>query len=652
MKEEHEKIIKKLEKFDEKGIKKLNEIDDSQLGKILKLSVLNNKSIIIHDIKKRQVRDNFFENLIAEIPNDIYKKDIIKTLDILKGTEEIYDKIKNFIKNSYISKHDIEKQIWAHINRAESEFEYAYNEGNKNLLHTISMSDGLTGTYITGVDGSVAHIDVAIETYNFYLCMYLKMSAYENKLYDINGTLILPPEITISEESIFEAGSILASSISWAKLEEFSNKSLCFGGSYTKSKVILDEIEKNDINLDSNVKDRYVHKFNIETDNYLASDIISNARYFFKKYQNNIEINFKENIPLDMIKSIGLQDSTEFSALMFIQSTLFLKNDVITKKYGKLTLIEWIIGYSELSKYAKENIKTQTLILSKKEIFNLINNRLNSSEKTYLLIDYLTFNKKSKDLFDSPLVKVKGGLYYLCKPSLVTISIDEAILSTFATFNIATDKKGYKFEEFMNENLERLNLNHSPLKFKINDEEYEYDCILVLDSRVFILEYKNRTPTKNYINSIVNKKSDLYDYIEQVKRLRDGLINNPQKFKEKFDEDLDNYEIIPVVLFNHTFTHPKTEDNVYITDSSIFLRFFKKPYISMDILKDGKEYNIYKSDKFWLGESPTSSELLTYMENPPQTKLFINKLKYDERYYPIDHENMLTGNDLIISNFL
>ncbi|WP_281110834.1 hypothetical protein [Providencia rettgeri] len=208
MKEEHEKIIKKLEKFDEKGIKKLNEIDDSQLGKILKLSVLNNKSIIIHDIKKRQVRDNFFENLIAEIPNDIYKKDIIKTLDILKGTEEIYDKIKNFIKNSYISKHDIEKQIWAHINRAESEFEYAYNEGNKNLLHTISMSDGLTGTYITGVDGSVAHIDVAIETYNFYLCMYLKMSAYENKLYDINGTLILPPEITISEESIFEAGVV------------------------------------------------------------------------------------------------------------------------------------------------------------------------------------------------------------------------------------------------------------------------------------------------------------------------------------------------------------------------------------------------------------------------------------------------------------
>lgn len=97
-----------------------------------------------------------------------------------------------------------------------------------------------------------------------------------------------------------------------------------------------------------------------------------------------------------MIKSIGLQDSTEFSALMFIQNTLFLKNDVITKKYGKLTLIEWIIGYSELSKYAKENIKTQTLILSKKEIFNLINNRLKSSEKTDLLIDYLTFNKKKQ----------------------------------------------------------------------------------------------------------------------------------------------------------------------------------------------------------------------------------------------------------------
>ncbi|EEP9127134.1 hypothetical protein HAY21_004709 [Salmonella enterica] len=58
------------------------------------------------------------------------------------------------------------------------------------------------------------------------------------------------------------------------------------------------------------------------------------------------------------------------------------------------------------------------------------------------------------------------------------------------------------------------------------------------------------------------------------------------------------------------------------------------------------------SEKFWSGDKPTSDDFIKYIENPPQIRPFIKNIKTDRRAYPIDKDNVFTGNDIIISNFL
>ncbi|AWF35703.1 hypothetical protein CSC17_5171 [Klebsiella oxytoca] len=646
----HSEIIKKISNYNKKAVKTLNELPPDTIDKILKLSILSNKSLIIHDIKKRKQRNAFFDYLKNEMQIEKCKNEVTRIHTILKGTECLYDKIKDFIKGSHISKHSIDKQIWAHINRTESEFQYIYEKVNTDIENSTIANDGLTGLYIQGEDGETAQVDIAIEAYNHYLCMYLKMVAYENNLYDINGILTLPQEVIVDDESIYEAGSILASSISWLKLEEFSVKSLFFGGHYSMHPA-CECLEKDNSPTES-LEGKYVHAFNMVINNYLLSDLISNARYFFKKYQNNIEISLQEQDPEKFLEKMGLKDITEFSSLVFLEQTLFLEENIFSKDFGGLTLIEWIIGYSELSLYVKKNINNPILVVSRSKLEGILNSRIESIEKVRLFIKYLTFSKNSKDLFDSPLIQVKGSKYYICKPSLTSISIDEAILSTFSTQKIKIDKKGYNFEKYINKNIKELGLECDSFSFKVGVEQYEYDCVLVIDDKVFILECKNRTPTKNQIINIINKQKDLLEHIEQVQRLKEGLLNNPHVFQDKFGRNLNEYEILPVVLFNHPFTYPRAGNNVYVIDSSIFLRFFKKPYISMDIIQNGKSHNIYTSERFWQGEKPTADDFIKYINSPPQQTPFIEKIKSDSRGYPIDCDNILTGNDVVISNFL
>ncbi|EEP1065271.1 hypothetical protein HAY11_002712, partial [Salmonella enterica] len=378
MKNEHSELTKKFSSYNKKAIEALDTIDSTCLMKIIENSLLDNNNIIIYDIKKRLKRNDFFESLIEKISYEHCRNEIHRIYSISQGAEQLYDKIKTFIKSSDISKHAIDKQIWSHINRTESEFEYVYEELYTDIEKSMAMNDILTGIYINGTDGETVQADIAIEAYNHYLCMYLKMVAHENNFYDINGVLTLPQETMVNDTLIYEAGSILAASIAWFKLEEFSIKSLCFGGNY--SRHLLQDFIKNDdiqsINSTEGIENKYVHYFQMKTTEYLLSDLISNARYFFKKYQNNIELSL-ENYDSDYIlEKTGLNDIHEFSSLIFLQYTLFLENNIFTKEFGGLTLIEWIKGYSSLSTYAKNNISSPSLILSKNELIQLLNYRI------------------------------------------------------------------------------------------------------------------------------------------------------------------------------------------------------------------------------------------------------------------------------------
>lgn len=127
------------------------------------------------------------------------------------------------------------------------------------------------------------------------------------------------------------------------------------------------------------------------------------------------------------------------------------------------------------------------------------------------------------------------------------------------------------------------------LKFKIGNEEFEYDVIVPWDDYVFILECKNRTlsghnPTAAYYFSIETASA-----IKQVTRLAEAMANHADVVLERTGIDVGSKKIVPCVVNSLPYAMTGDIAGVYVTDASGVKRFFQERnfhIVRPDLLKN------------------------------------------------------------------
>ncbi|EIY5165964.1 hypothetical protein MLK09_002605 [Klebsiella quasipneumoniae] len=625
-----ENIYKTLEidycKFKSKNIViQLKQNYSDKLLRFLFAMFKKNINIQPHNVNLREKRDSFLTDLkeATNSPDLIQKIDNLKKLCVC--AEKIYDVIKSNLSDLPISKKTPEIQCWAVIRRAQGEIDFLKTETRKYL----ESIDGkqkvfdISTAHLINESGESYSPDVVISKTVDYLSLSLKMIGFNYKL-NSGGVIVIPDMVDVEEDDIIDAGKIFYNSILWSSLERSVETCLLFDYELN---------EYNSTNLPNGLENSGLetfYEFNLTKEQFIRLDYISNERLYSKLSQNFMEALYKHNVHKTVDENLtsltninnGYSITTsEFPSYVALLETLCLSDGNML--ILGLTLREWVRCYSALERLSKISKQREVFTFSALSAYLQLVGI--SSDKSRLFIDFASFNNESRDLYDSPLLKMKSGDYLFCSIGYFSPGISNIILSKFSSLKVDLSQKGFGFEKEIHEMLSDLKMNYQHFKFKRESEEYEYDAIILLDDKVFVLECKNTNLSGGSVSQAFKKQTFLIDAANQVIRLADGLKKHKDVFSDKFGLDINNFEIIPVIVNNLPFSLPGKYCGVYVTDYSALSKILHNSHISGIEVRN--EYGMLTSTnhpmhKLWENNALQASDLIKQFESPIQLNEF------------------------------
>ncbi|HBR4846379.1 NERD domain-containing protein [Klebsiella pneumoniae] len=625
-----ENIYKTLEidycKFKSKNIViQLKQNYSDKLLRFLFAMFKKNINIQPHNVNLREKRDSFLTDLkeTTNSPDLIQKIDNLKKLCVC--AEKIYDVIKSNLSDLPISKKTPEIQCWAVIRRAQGEIDFLKTETRKYL----ESIDGkqkvfdISTAHLINESGESYSPDVVISKTVDYVSLSLKMIGFNYKL-NSGGFIVIPDMVDVEEDDIIDAGKIFYNSILWSSLERSVETCLLFDYELN---------EYNSTNLPNGLENSGLetfYEFNLTKEQFIRLDYISNERLYSKLSQNFMEALYKHNVHKTVDENLtsltninnGYSITTsEFPSYVALLETLCLSDGNML--ILGLTLREWVRCYSALERLSKISKQREVFTFSALSAYLQLVGI--SSDKSRLFIDFASFNNESRDLYDSPLLKMKSGDYLFCSIGYFSPGISNIILSKFSSLKVDLSQKGFGFEKEIHEMLSHLKMNYQHFKFKRENEEYEYDAIILLDDKVFVLECKNTNLSGGSVSQAFKKQTFLIDAANQVIRLADGLKKHKDVFSDKFGLDINNFEIIPVIVNNLPFSLPGKYCGVYVTDYSALSKILHNSHISGIEVRN--EYGMLTSTnhpmhKLWENNALQASDLIKQFESPIQLNEF------------------------------
>lgn len=238
------------------------------------------------------------------------------------------------------------------------------------------------------------------------------------------------------------------------------------------------------------------------------------------------------------------------------------------------------------------------------------------------IIKYLTFNKKSRSIFSSPIIKVNGKLIIIptiCKSLSGAISLIE--LASSQQWDMSF--KGSNFETFVRNQLNEANITNCSLKrYDEHGNEYECDVVFNLGKDLYFVECKNNIQPLGEYNKIRFKK-DVEEHKQQIERISKFYINNLDYVKERLNlpEKWKIRHAYNIILFSCKLGKSLVDNYNIVTDINILKSIILKEYPT--IKQNGKPIILIKMDKYssiYQGEL-TSTKLLKGIENPFQITL-------------------------------
>jgi hypothetical protein len=601
-----------------------------------------------YDKSARKKRDEFFRELLSLLAEkEIYDAAILISdkLEIVYIIENVFDRIVGRL-NVLAKKQPIASQVWSHVARAEASYRTVRDDIEKYKKELASSGQFLVvgSVRIKNDSGHEYNPDAVLEDIGITLSLTLSMLSHRLASSSIvDGKTIFPPrpQGTLPEEEAEETQYL---AITWKRAEDASYRAIAFGGRATSGEFTDDDGKT----VKYSRIERTFSKFE-------AVDLFAHERLNSKLSQNYSELLERmhgTNWPLlsevGPVENGGMLSLEEIAANYAVEDILCFSIQNDNDTYAGLTLREWIRGYSILRFVVEFFIPSgQTAVYSRKEILEFLIEGGLRNEAAIRFLHHSTFGEGSRDLFDTPLLCISDDTYYVFSPGILSAQIPNVIFSRLSSLEAKIDKKGRALERRVHEVLERAKIQYKHFKFKEGDDEYEFDCVFIMDNKVFVVECKSRTLSGLVGVASLRKSKQLKESAKQVLRLVDGLKSFPHHFAKQFNAELSNFEIIPVVLNSMPISCLGLYEGVYLTDNSALSRFFRGSTITAEVI--GTEH-VKSAHELWAGNTPTSGDLLKQLTDPIQVKQYSEHMRVRDAPYPVDEKSMFVSAQLEIDH--
>lgn len=533
--------------------------------------------------------------------------------------ERCFTDIENSISTSEIEKLAPASQAWAVVDRAVAEYRILVErlvglpKTNADGFHLIDA----VAPKVKDSDGKDVSIDSVMEGLNGFLTATLQMLGYTRSWYQ-GSHLTLPPRVPTTEDEIYKAATHSYLSSAWNSLLSASEHARYWQEPIREKEDRDDKGHEHrwtifdlDLRLDLYIRVARIRQHQIQLQHAVDSTIRVVDKQFRDPRVDTVQLPTADYLSREELIA---------SELMANEYHLDLNSP---REYGGLTLREWIRGYACLKLFVRREqngiASPEVPEVSEQELSRALSNAGLREHSGPRFLEAATLSRRSRDIYDSPLLQTEDGKRYLLAPFFSAGNLLEIVVSQLTTQRVTLTNKGDAFENAVLTTVRSAGIDAKGFSFYEKDEQYECDAAFVLDRHLFVLECKNcllppESPAEEFyfIEEMLSAGA-------QAKRISSALEKNPAKVAEHFGEDTAFDTIITVVLNAMPFSVPGTVADVYYYDYSAFARFFEFPdlYISQPLLVDGEPRLIkHRVGRLWNANKPTAADFLKELESP------------------------------------
>ena len=608
------------------------------------------------DDQKIQDREMLFSRAVA-LARAHDDEDVAKEIERIKNSavliEQLYGDILSGFEKSAIASLPPERRFSACLQRACEQWNEVRlaveaamlnNKSNVVVLHHQGIKVQLKGM------SEPVSADQLQATSMSSLWSNLNMLAHTNEGWvDGNGVFVFPEPASLQpgESQVADATFDLSGMwYAWQRTEE----------SFRYLEGDFELLEANSLKGEIPEHITHVLKY-VPTEseqNLHRLAVVANQRFSALLFQNFVEMTQSTNIaslakgianPLELIPNGHVSEEEVHAAVMLSQVLGFgAAGDEST--YGGLRIVEWLRGYATLKQIARDRVVTAAsdllITLSRDELVEVLNRVGLHSDKAERFILAATLKRSSRDLFDAPLLKLRGEKYLLIGPTSSHTVLPSVLMSVFSNAQYDIEKKGEAFQASIIKFLEKQGLEAKTITTTIDREVYDYDVVFIWGDYLFWFECKNRSmPGTSAVERYYYYERNLRGHIRQVKRLAKALEVHPEILVREFGEDVSGKTIVPCVLNSLPFSMLGKIDEMYFSDASIVRRFFEEPTINIKMKvgdKNGSPVVIQVPMVRLWDKMPTPEDFIRQLDRSAQVVAYMKGQHIEETIVDVGGE--------------
>ena len=499
------------------------------------------------------------------------KRQVEDDIELLETIECGYRGILALLDKCAISQLPPTVRVSAIISRACHEY-HEWKRRHDIALSSAQDLDLTSGILITGDDGKEHSLDTVLEELSVAVAMTLVMEAHKNNWFE-NDILTLPRLPTVGDVERYQSGSMRFLATCWQQWQKIDKRSRYLGGELKRRSG-----GERPIGTPTKISTLYTYcpeKNGVsEREVY---DFISNTRLKDQLIQSYFDLDI-ETRTSEHVTGIGSGALMPPENLVSVEEALCCTalSDILgysvvedEERSCGLRLIEWIRGYivvKELvnKQFDREPVSPSNYLVSMSEskLIEILCACGLSEEASRQFVSLTCVHRRSRDMFDCPIIKVSGSEYLLFGPGLVALNVPVTILSNLSERRVSLGRKGKAFEQSLKRFLHEKALDVYSFRARRDDQEFEYDAVLAWDGYLFLFECKNRSLSGNDPTACYYLDLEVRSEQAQVLRLADALRKHPDIIEEYVGKDHVDDEVVPCVIHSLPFAKFENDSGV------------------------------------------------------------------------------------------
>lgn len=518
--------------------------------------------------------------------------------------------------------------------------EEKYLSGQEMLLNSITI-EGASGEL---VDPGAYHSQQVRA-----MGSAIMIEAYRCNWFDGEGLVELPEPVPVKDEDISKAGAVLFNANAWALLDDLQEQVR-----YLSREVTIRDASqfenppegfKFGIEIGPNVPEKFFE--------YIAAERTAtreSSDFFAIKSDANLDV---------LLQRIAAVCGSEFARDNYIAchslSTLLNYNiHDDDNEYSGLTLSEWVEAFCGLRDFCAglvsvprdmANIISELIEFCRNDLIEYLKRYNLTPQKCEIFVKNMTFHKKSRDLFDTPLLKTPTG-YAVLSDTVLSSVVSRAIASNLLSRKDEFKPKGAGLEDkvrniFLKNGVEAVCFKR---RYPEPEGEYEYDVLVLWDEKLFVIECKNRWLSEGRAIAIYNQVKQMKGDVEQVQRLLAGLEMHPDMIEAAFGRRVNFSEVVPCVVNGLPYSLLAPYQDIIFTDISVVSRFFSSRTFTFEQLgASGQSEFLYNQ---WSSESPSAEDFCKAIRRPIQVEMVSGTIRLRRTEMPLGLSAYITADAL------